>query len=257
MPEELHTTEEWAKVLKEQADYTKEYRHNLYEKVDIQNKKNILDVGCGTGTVTEDIASLTDGCITGIDIDDKKLEYAKTIIPDNVDLMMATVLDLPFKDSTFDLVVFSVILPYIKDQQKAVDEMARVTCKGGIVLATMVPDYADALYYPENRAHLSSLKYYEDMGIDIYTGRKLKYLFRKAGLKTEMGVCDVTLDFVNRGSEEQLKDFLDRFPSDKDLLSKIGWTEREIEEYKQEVVDLIQKNLLFAFFPAFYAIGRK
>jgi 2-polyprenyl-3-methyl-5-hydroxy-6-metoxy-1,4-benzoquinol methylase len=71
--QDLHTTEEWIRLLKEQADYTRDYRFNLYEKVNIGSKKKILDVGCGPGIVTTDIASLTDGCIIGIDIDDKKL----------------------------------------------------------------------------------------------------------------------------------------------------------------------------------------
>jgi ubiquinone/menaquinone biosynthesis C-methylase UbiE len=174
-----------------------------------------------------------------------------------VDLLRADVLELPFKDSTFDLVVFSVVLPYIKDQQKAVNEMARVTQKGGIVLATGEPDYSGALYYPENRAFLPFLKYHEDMGFDICTGRKLKYLFRKAGLKPEIGVCDCMLHFVNMDEQEQLKDYLDHFLEDKHILLKVGWTETQIEDYKQESIDLIQNGLSFFFVPAFYAIGRK
>ncbi|MBU7017708.1 MAG: methyltransferase domain-containing protein [Theionarchaea archaeon] len=255
--QELHTTEEWIRLLEEQADYTREYRFNLYKKVNIESKKKILDVGCGPGIVTADIASLTDGYIVGIDIDDKKLVYAQTIIPDHVDLTKANVLELPFGDNTFDLVVFSVVLPYIRDQQKAVDEMARVTQKGGIVLATGEPDYAGALYYPENKAVSPSLKYYEERGFDIRTGRKLKYLFRKAGLETEIGVCDHMLRFVNKDAQEQLKDYLDHFPESKQILMKMGWTEKQIEDYKLESVDLIQNGLSFSFVPAFCAIGRK
>lgn len=255
--QDLHTTEEWIKLLEEQADYTRDYRFNLYKKVNIESKKKILDVGCGPGIVTKDIASLTNGHVVGIDIDDKKLVYAQTIIPDHVDLMKANVLELPFGGNTFDLVVFSVILPYIRDQQKAVNEMARVTRKGGIVLATSEPDYAGALYYPENKAFLPSLKHYEEIGLDIRTGRKLKYLFRKAGLETEIGVCDRMLHFVNMDAQEQLKNYLDDFPDSKQILMKAGWTETQIEDYKEESIDLIQNGLSFFFVPAFYAIGRK
>lgn len=256
MSEELHTTEEWVKILKRQEEYTREYRHNLYKKIDVKTKKNILDIGCGTGAITADIASLTDGQITGVDIDDKKLNYAKTATP-AINFMAADVVQLPFRDETFDLVVVNVVLIHITEQQKAVKEMARVVQKGGIVLAALEPDYAGTLHYPENEVHCATLKYMEEKGVNLTTGRRLKFLFRKAGLQTEIGVCAVTLDFVNKTSEEQLKDFCEQFGETEKFLSKIGWTEQQIKEYKQESCELIENDLAFSFIPAFYAIGRK
>ena len=256
--EDLFTTEEWVRLLKEQADITREYRHSLYEKVDIKNKKRILDVGCGTGTITADIASLTDGCITGIDIDGKKLEQATPCMSDpRITLVEGDALQLPFKDSAFDLVVSNVVLVHVKDQQKAVDEMARVTCKNGIVLAALEPDYAGGLCYPESDVHSLSLQYLKKMHVDVTTGRKLKYLFRKAGLKTEIGQYTNSLDVTNKDSGEQIEEFLKEFWSTKKVLLKIGWTEQQIEEYKQEEIELLRENLIFSFLPAFYAIGRK
>jgi ubiquinone/menaquinone biosynthesis C-methylase UbiE len=257
MAKEMHTTKVWADILREQATFTREYRHNLYNKVDIQSKEPILDVGCGTGAITADIAALVKGTITGIDIDDKKLEYAKVLVPRNVTLLRGNVLNLPFSNNTFDLVVFNIILMYIQDQEKAVKEMARVTKKSGIVLATMEPDYAGELCYPENKARLHWLHYMEDKGVDIEAGRKLKYLFRKAGLKSEIGVCDITMGLINRNSGTQLKEFLECFPSTKALLLKVGWTNQEIEEYKKEGIEIMKNDLGFSFVPGFYAIGKK
>jgi hypothetical protein len=135
--------------------------------------------------------------------------------------------------------------------------MARVTKKNGIVLATYEPDYAGELNYPEDRAHTLYLQYLKDIDIDMCTGRKIKYLFRKAGLHTEVGICDITLDFVNKDTEEQLNNFLTQFPSYKKKLLKFRWTEQQIDAYKQEMINLIQDDLVFFFVPAFYAIGRK
>ena len=48
MPDEKQdewTCEDWIKKLKYQAEDSREYRHKLYEKVDLKNKKKILDVG--------------------------------------------------------------------------------------------------------------------------------------------------------------------------------------------------------------------
>ena len=61
------TTDDWAKKLKQQAKESKKYRHKLYEKVNLKNKKNILDVGCGTGEITLDLAKYTKGNVIGID----------------------------------------------------------------------------------------------------------------------------------------------------------------------------------------------
>ncbi len=257
MPEKaLHTLEEWIEILKDQADFTRRYRHNLYEKVGLERKRNILDIGCGTGIVTQDIASLTEGKVTGIDIDGEKLGYAKKTVPE-VTFMKADSVFLPFKDGTFDLVVFSVVLVYIKDQQKAVAEMARVTQEGGIVLAVMEPDYESGLHYPENEVDFLYRKYMKEMGLDLTTGRKLKSLFRKAGLRTEIGICDVTLDFVNKGHEEQLEDFSKRFWQTESFLSKIGWNESQIDKYKQEQMELIKEETAFSFTPVFFAVGKK
>ncbi len=141
--------------------------------MELKTKKNILDIGCGTGAIITDIASLTDGRITGIDIDKRKLEQARKAAShiSRITFVEADAMNLPFKDETFDLVVSSVVLMYIKDKQKAVTEMVRVTQKNGIVLATMEPDHAGTLQYPENELYPLFLKDLEELGADLCIGR--------------------------------------------------------------------------------------
>ena len=74
------TTSDWIKKLKQQAEDSREYRHKLYKKVKLSEKKNILDVGCGTGAVTLDIAESTEGEVIGIDIDSDKLKEAERVL---------------------------------------------------------------------------------------------------------------------------------------------------------------------------------
>ena len=54
-----------AQRFKDLAEETEEFRHALYKKVELASKKKILDAGCGTGAITHDIASLTEGEIIG------------------------------------------------------------------------------------------------------------------------------------------------------------------------------------------------
>jgi ubiquinone/menaquinone biosynthesis C-methylase UbiE len=251
--------EDWIKKLKQQAEDSREYRHELYDKVDLKNKKEILDVGCGTGAVTLDIAQSTSGNVTGIDIDSEKLEEAKKVLSNipNIKLMEADVLDLPFEDETFDLVVFTVVLIYIKDQQKAITEMARVTKKDGFVLATLEPDYASYISYPGDIIGPLVTKHMERLGADVKTGRKLKYLFSSAGLKTEMGLETAGDFIIMRDDDKLLENFYKSVWVLDKLLKGFDWTEKEIEKYSNSMEKKWKMGTQFAYLPSFYAIGKK
>ena len=115
------TTQEWVKKLRQQARDSMEYRHRLYERVDLANRERVLDVGCGTGAITVDLAEHTGGHVIGVDIDEAKLEEARKVLSHvpNVEFRNADAQDLPFDDGTFDLVVFNLVLIYVPDQQRA------------------------------------------------------------------------------------------------------------------------------------------
>jgi len=254
------TIVDWVKKLKQQAEDSKGYRHKLYERVDLRNKEHILDVGCGTGAVTMDIAQYTKGDVIGIDIDREKFKEAEKVLSEfpNVTLIEGDALDLPFEDETFDLVVFSVVLIYIKDQQKALHEMARVTKKGGYVLATLEPDYEKRIDYPETRFVPLLFQRLREIGADLQTGRKLKYLFSNAGLKTEMGMDTETDEYIlTKDDTKHLETFDREFWVFEKLFLKDGWNGEEIEKYRNDERERIKNGLSFHFNPCFYAIGKK
>jgi ubiquinone/menaquinone biosynthesis C-methylase UbiE len=251
--------DDWSRKLKQQAKDSEEYRHKLYKKVNMQSKKNILDVGCGTGVITGDIASLTKGTVIGIDIDDEKLNLAKQLLTEikNVKLFKADALELPFNDCTFDLVVFNIVLIYIKDQEKVLREMARVTTKNGIVLATLEPDYAGRIDYPDSPLAEIFLESMAELGADLHTGRKLKVLFSKAGLQTKVGIDTETEYILISDDDKRIEMFeKDKWVSEK-LLKKAGWSADQIKEYLKSEKHSIKNGLNFKFAPSFYAIGRK
>jgi ubiquinone/menaquinone biosynthesis C-methylase UbiE len=253
------TTSDWIKKLKQQAEDSSEYRHKLYKKVNLKNKKKILDVGCGTGAVTLDIAGLTNGEVTGIDIDSEKLKEAERVLSNvpNIKLIEADVLDLPFEDDTFDLVVFTIVLIHVKDQQKAISQMVRVTKTGGFVLACLEPDYSGIIGYPDNPAQALVLKSLETIGADLSTGRKLKFYFNRAGLKTEVGI-DTDSEFIfPTDDQKRLKHFEQEFWILEKSFKQHGWTDEKIHKYKSKQADLIKSGLSFRFSPCFYAIGKK
>ena len=98
----------------------------------------ILDGGCGTGVFTVDILSLGSRVI-GLDISLPMLIQAgKKLRGYPFQMVLADMLNLPFRENSFDKVVSVTALEFIEDAKGAVKELFRVTRRGGcIVVATL------------------------------------------------------------------------------------------------------------------------
>jgi len=107
--------------------------HQLFIK-NIQNinPQKTLDAGCGKGYLGEAIRSYTKE-YTGFDISSSAVEIAKDRIKDAV-FKTGSVLELPFGDESFDCVICSEVLEHVPSYGKAIQELFRVTKKGGTVL---------------------------------------------------------------------------------------------------------------------------
>lgn len=98
----------------------------------------ILDAGCGTGVFTLDIL-LSGSQVVGLDISLPMLIQAvKKLKGLPFQMILADILNLPFPENSFDKVISVTALEFIEDVKGAVEELFRVTQKGGsIVVATL------------------------------------------------------------------------------------------------------------------------
>lgn len=98
----------------------------------------ILDVGCGTGIFTQDILA-SGAVITGVDLSGKMLRGAVARLGTaHFQAACADMTVLPFTDETFDRVFSVTAVEFVPDISRAVEELNRVTRKGGtIVMATL------------------------------------------------------------------------------------------------------------------------
>ncbi|GAA3143208.1 class I SAM-dependent methyltransferase [Streptomyces rectiviolaceus] len=114
----------------------------------------ILDIGCGPGTITADLAELVpDGHVTGVDHAPGILDRARATAAErgleNVEFAVADVHALDYPDDSFCVVHAHQVLQHVGDPVRALSEMRRVCAPGGIVAARDA-DYSAMTWYPNS-----------------------------------------------------------------------------------------------------------
>jgi len=154
----------------------------------------ILEVGCGDGSFTKDLATFSSN-VTAIDISAEQVEQNKRAYP-QIDFRQHDVAELfPFADRTFDIIWCSEVLEHLFDPAYALQEMHRIMAPGGKLLVT-VPHHGffknllitlfkwDAHFVPSN-PH-----------IRFYSRNTLGQLVKTSGFdEIKMGTCGMNKPF--------------------------------------------------------------
>jgi ubiquinone/menaquinone biosynthesis C-methylase UbiE len=101
--------------------------------------EKILDVGCGTGSLTFALAKAADlSEIAAIDYSPVFVEEAIRRNTDpRINIRQADACTLPYADGTFDRALALLVLHFVPEAGKAVAEMRRVVRPGGVVAAAV------------------------------------------------------------------------------------------------------------------------
>ena len=93
-----------------------------------------LDIGCGTGVFTEQIARHgSPAAVVGIDPSREQVAFAETRAGlEAAEFRVGDGQDLPFPDESFDVAVMALVIHFVPDPARAVTEMARVLRPGGL-----------------------------------------------------------------------------------------------------------------------------
>ncbi|MEU8545097.1 methyltransferase domain-containing protein [Streptomyces sp. NPDC048717] len=115
--------------------------------------QRVLDVGCGPGTISADLAARVapGGLVVAVDSAPDVLDTAKAVVDerslDNVEFAVADVHALDFADDSFDVVHAHQVLQHVGDPVRALREMRRV-CRPGGVVAVRDSDYGAFTWFP-------------------------------------------------------------------------------------------------------------
>ena len=116
--------------------------------------QSLLDVGCGPGTITVDLARyVAPGAVVAIDAAPDVVEQARASRRDadgfDITFAVGNVYALDFADATFDVVHAHQVLQHLNDPVAALREMRRVCAPEGVV-AVRDADYDAMTWYPAN-----------------------------------------------------------------------------------------------------------
>lgn len=119
--------------------WSRQLSARFIEFVGVSDGDAILDVGCGTGSLTGVLLeSAGVKSIVGIDLAEVYLEAARRAINDpRVTFKVGDATSLPFNDKSFDRAFSMLVLQFVPDTKKALSEMRRVVRPGGSVAATV------------------------------------------------------------------------------------------------------------------------
>jgi SAM-dependent methyltransferase len=132
----------------------------------------ILDAGCGTGGMLDLYRGWSDAVCVGTDLSAKALEYCRS--RGHCSLTVSDITAMPFRAGSFDAVSALDVIEHVRDDERAIGEMARVLRPGGILVAS-VPAYS-FLWGPHDEA-LHHCRRYEATGF--------RELIHRSGLRVE------------------------------------------------------------------------
>lgn len=118
------------------------WARELLEKIEFSKHAKVLDIGCGDGKITAEIAGLVpNGSVLGIDSSKEMVNFAKEQFPKkifpNLTFMYGDAMDLNF-DNEFDTVVSFACLHWVINNLKVLERISRSLKPHGQVLLQFV-----------------------------------------------------------------------------------------------------------------------
>ena len=252
--------------------FTDEMLPLFFKWLGINEHSHILDAGCGTGVFGRYLAGqLTNGQITGFDINEGFIEYGKERLKElslsgKVRLELADGFNLHYADNTFDAVTNYTYIGVLSDPIAGMRELIRVCKRGGTVSCVIATNAFPVVRwqgdYPFDGA--DELQRLSRMENDIFSKHIQKNLSQSLNQNTEWGalrypkmfeVCglnhinihpyaytfnyndeNLSLDYrknlLFNETEEEINGFTSRYDENKELYNEHGFYDTDLTKLK-------------------------
>ena len=152
--------------------------------------ERVLDVGCGSGAVTREIARRVGrrGLAVGLDQSPALLAVARELaheagVGDRVEFREGSALHLPFPDGSFDAVVCVTVLSHVPRGEAAIPELVRVLRPGGRIGVFDLDTDMTTFTHPDRALTRRIVAAASDASaVNGWLARQLPLLFQRAGV---------------------------------------------------------------------------
>jgi trans-aconitate methyltransferase len=130
-----------AEKYKKASVHQKEWGKKLISELNLVGNEKILDLGCGDGVITAQLAELvTDGLVSGIDASQNMIDLAgKMYKAQNLRFDLIDINEINFENE-FDIVISNAALHWIKEHNKLLSNVFKALNANGIVRFNFAAD---------------------------------------------------------------------------------------------------------------------
>ncbi len=178
--------------------------------VGLADGETVLDVGCGTGSLTLAVAERGNVArVTGVDLSEAYIDFARGQTEDGrISFETADACALPYAENAFDRVMSMLVLNFVPDAPAAAAEMVRVTRPGGVVAAAVWDlrgGFTTAQMFWNTAAVMDAEA--AEVRARYFSGPYTRP-GELAAAWTELGLCDVVQDYATiRMDFDSFEDF--------------------------------------------------
>ncbi|MBK8913955.1 MAG: methyltransferase domain-containing protein [Phycisphaerales bacterium] len=178
-----------------QHDLWADVARQLWDRAGIASGCRVLDVGCGPGFATLELAERVGrtGHVIGVDVSPRYAEYLQTTAAQrnchNVTVMTADVQSMPIPDASIDVAYCRWVLCWVANPAAVVRDIARVLRPGGLLAVQDYFDWQRLTLAPRSeimdRVARAANQSYIAAGSDCDVVQRLPGMLKAAGLQWE------------------------------------------------------------------------
>lgn len=240
----MNTFEFDGKKYEKAAKHQKEWGNSLISELSLAGNEAVLDLGCGDGGLTEQLAELVpDGKILGIDASVGMIETAQNRVKSNLSFMQMDINKIDF-DNEFDVIFSNAALHWVIDHKKLLNNTLKALKDNGIILWDFAGDGNCSNFYAVIREIMQKeeyRQYFTDFEWPWYMPEKNEYekLIADIGF-TSYSITEVNKDRYFSNADEMIK-WIDQ-PSIVPFIKNIP--DELKEAFRKEVIDLMLERTL-------------